>query len=459
MCLDDESDSEPAVESETGRGYRAWMRPGGVRLPTVATFCSALVATSVYVAVQGVALGAEGASFLLQIIDRESIVGQDARSFALAVRQSPVLVGVWLGETDTHRLTLLLGAGQLVLPALIWVGVVSLARSDMVVFSAVVLAASISWATTAMFSVGELAFAIPVAMLLAVLLWLPARWRNWHALLAVGAAALLTRSHEATLLLACLYGPWASLRAVRAQTRVERAACVVTASLGVVAVVAALREIERRRGDPSAENLTDSVIRLLPLEIYTLLVLAACLVALLFVSNLAPALRLGLLAVAEICGIASAYGLFATDGDAYSGRGGALLVATVCVLLLLTLWLRKASPAPGSAASGAGWTGVWVVVVVACIPLVAAVLRAERWGDNLMRFREAVTRHHGLVPVEEVVPGDRIVIRNGTSPVLSLIVRRTPEDAILLDRPGIPLPFPPREARSQLDDRYTWGRR
>lgn len=440
-----------------GPAYRTKVGATPVPRAAAAAFSAALVAAALYLTAQATSIAADGAYFLLRIIDDGSLHGQSTRSFALAVRQAPTLVGVWLGTTDTYLLAVLLGVGQLVLPALIWIAALLLARRDTVVFCSVLLTASICWATTALFSVGELSFAMPLALLVAVLLWLPAPWAARHAVAAAVAAFLLTRSHEASLFLAGVLVPWAGVRAYAAGGRLERIACGLVAVSGVATIAIAVPEIRRREDDPSAANLASSVVHLLPIEIYALLVVAVCVLVVSFVP-VGRAARLAAVGLGALGGVVALYGLFATRGDAYSGRGGALLVAWLCVVLLLGLWNgrrlgRSAGPvAPAPAA-------VWVCVAVACVPLAAVVLRAETWGDSLAAFRTAVVTREGLVPAASVVPSDSPVLWNATAPTLSLLVRSQPGDAILLDGEGILQPFPAARAREHLADRYTWRQR
>jgi hypothetical protein len=72
-------------------------------------------------------------------------------------------------------------------------------------------------------------------------------------------------------------------------------------------------------------------------------------------------------------------------------------------------------------------------------------------------FRTQVTEATGVVPVDLVLPPNkREVVWGWTSASLSLVVRNSPESGVLVDTKPSYVPFPPRQARKQIDDEYTW---
>ena len=70
-------------------------------------------------------------------------------------------------------LTLLLGVGQLVLPAIVWSLAIVLSRADRLVCAAVAMIAGLNAGATWFLSVSEIVLAVPLTTLVAVLLWQP----------------------------------------------------------------------------------------------------------------------------------------------------------------------------------------------------------------------------------------------------------------------------------------------
>ena len=421
-------------------------------------FGALLLAVAGFLTVRGLALYGDGSFYLVNIADAETVYGRTARLFVIAVRQAPTLVAVRAGVTDLHLLTVVLGVGQLVFPALVWLAALVLARRSAAAFAVVALAAGICTGTKALFNVGESSFAVPVALLVSVLLWQPAPWRLREGVLVIAASVVLVESHEVILFACGLNAVWAILRARRADARAERSAAFAVASLAVLTIVLAVAELVEKRDNPPARGLADAVLALRPLELYTMLVTAAALLVLIGGAP-GPRARLVLVSVGSPAALASLFGLFATDGDAYSARGGAALVGLIVASALLVAWLE-----PGGerfrlvddrlAATGA----LWCVVTVAALPLLALAARGERWADSLALFRAGVVARAGVVPVTDVLPeGRRQVLFDWTAMPLSLAVRDRPGAAILVDPAPTFVPFPPAEAHQHLRSQFVWN--
>ena len=161
-------------------------RTGGTRpvpIAVVGLVALLLLSTAVLMAARSLALSGDGSFYLVRLLGTEDVVGPDARVLANAVRQAPVLAALRLGLTDTYLLSLLLGVGQLVVPAAIWGAALLLTRARPLAFSAVAMTAGLCAGTTWFFSVGENVIAVPVTVLVGTLLWLPREWRWRHVAL------------------------------------------------------------------------------------------------------------------------------------------------------------------------------------------------------------------------------------------------------------------------------------
>ena len=78
--------------------------------------------------------------------------------------------------------------------------------------------------------------------------------------------------------------------------------------------------------------------------------------------------------------------------------------------------------------------------------------------ESLDAFRTAVNGSDGVVDVADALPADRrAVVWGWTASSLSLLLRGDASAGILVDRDPSFVPFPPAEARAQIEDEYTWG--
>jgi hypothetical protein len=86
----------------------------------VVATCLLLLATASVLALGSIALAGDGSYYLVRMIDTERVFGPELRVLGNAVRQVPVLIAVRAGITDTHVLSVVLGLGLLLIPAVAW---------------------------------------------------------------------------------------------------------------------------------------------------------------------------------------------------------------------------------------------------------------------------------------------------------------------------------------------------
>lgn len=425
-------------------------------LPLATSFI--LVATAWVVTVRHLALTADGSYFLVRVITDETVFGPPGRLFADAARQLPVLALVWSGTTNTTTLAVALGVGQLVLPALVWSAAMVVARQDRVVFVAVAGTAILCAGSTWLFSVSENVLAVPVTVLLAVLLWLP-RWGLSHLALACGCAFLLVSSYETTALTGIAFAAWAAMRGRATARSAERYACLFVLAANVASVVVAL--IGASGAGPGPSHASSFAYYLVSLEPWPVYLGFAGLAAIVTGLHLGGHPRAGR-ALAVVGGLALVLGVAYTEltiSAGYEARGG---TSAASFALLLYLWWRWQGTREGRERrlrAGAAWVAL-VPVPLALLVAVLVLDASRTWERDLDAFGEAVASNTGYVIADEVVPADRAgALWDWTAVYLSLVVRRDPDDAVLVDRRPSYVPFTPGGARASFPDEYTWGRR
>ena len=427
-----------------------------VRLPIALAACLLLLATASAMAVGAVSLTADGPYYLVRILGTDDLLTTNARLFGNALRQAPVLLAARSGLTETYALSVLLGVGQIVLPAVVWSVAVVLSRANLLAFAAVTMTAALSAGMTWLANVSESVLALPLTVLVAVLLWQPRPWRPGHAVLAVAASVVLVASYESALVTGAMLATWSVWRARASTAHSDRwggAAVAVTSALSMaVAVGGALTG----KGSTNAQSSLYFMASGDPWPFYVAFLSALLLLAALAVRN--DALRWTLLVLGGVATVLAVSGWTATPAVSFQARGGAAMAASLAVLFLWALWIRERLPSAHDTGRSGG--GAWLVVVP--VAFVAALTLASlggvaRWTCSVDAFRTEVDRATGIVPEDEVLPADRrLVVWDWTSSSLSLIVRREPGAGILVDRSPSWTPFPPATARTQLGDEYTW---
>lgn len=415
--------------------------------------CLSLVVAAVAMTLASLALAGDGSYYLVRLIATGDVFGTDQRYLGNIVRQSPVLLAIQAGVTNTHTLALLLGVGQLVFPALLWSLAVLRARADRVVFAAVALTAGICAGTTWFFSVSENVVAMPLAAVVAVCLWEPHEWSRRDAGIALAASIVLVASYETSMVTGLVLAAWGFMRFGRAASRLERAACTAVAALAVLSVLVAARGGWEQTYPTHSRSLLYFIVELEPWPLY--LSVAGLFLFVLGVGGwFAGPIRTALV-VAGTCALAIAVvGLQMTTTAAFAARGGA---AVAVFGLIALLWWRWARP-PEQRTLGQPSGRLLAVPVGFVVAILATNVWALRdWSSSLATFRGEVEIARGVVSAEDVIPRDRqSVLWNWTAPSLSLIVRADSAAGILVDPSPSFVPFTPESGRSQLPDRYAW---
>ena len=421
----------------------------------VLAMCALLVGGALAMATQSLALAADGSWQLLQVLQSGDAFGLDARIIGAWARQGPVVVATRAGVTDTHLLTLLFGAGQLLVPALAWSLAILLSRPNRLACAAVTLTAGLCAGATWAFSVLEGVVAVPLTVLVAVLLWRPQTWRRRDVALAVLASVVLVASYETALATGVFLAVWAGWRAFRAQVALERYGCATVAALSATSVVVAAVGTQRGSNPTNSQSIAYFVVSLEPWPFYLALLGIVTVIA-----GLGPWLAgtPRLLALGAGCGAlaVSLAGFDAGIVTAFQARGGTALAALLLMAFLFWSWARRDDAGERLTPSAARLLVAIPVVFVAALA-VANVPFIRSWSSSLDAFRTEVGQRQGIVvDVEALPPDERDVLWSWTSSSLSLIVRPRPDAAILVNRDPPIVPFPPQAARDELDDAFTW---
>jgi len=442
-----------------------------VPVVVVASVCLLLLATASIMALNSLSLAGDGSFYLLRVLGTEHVFGPDARVLGNAVRQAPVLLAVRLGLTDTHLLAVLLGVGQLVVPAAVWSVALALSRAQSLAFSAVAITAGICAGTTWFFSVSENVLSIPLTVLVAVLLWQPQRWRWGHVALASAVSTVLVASYETAALTGSVLAVWATWRAASSRSRLERFGGAIVALLSSVSAIHGAAWMVAARGEANAQSLLLDMLTVNPWGLYVALASGFVLIYALtrradgrlrWISYAAGALGA---AVTTVRLVMTSHNVFEASFDAYAARGGAVLAAFVLELFLFVLWSRSRSPAsvPVSSEAPVGhgdrrWPLLVPVLFVAAM-VFADVQALGRWSTSLDDFRAEVDTAVGVVSIDDALPPDRQqAVWGWTGSSLSLIVRGNASAGVLVNTRPTYDPFPPSSAREQLADKYTWRR-
>ena len=422
----------------------------------VAAVCALLVGGALVLAWQALALAADGSFYLVQVAGTESLFGPDSRVLANLVRQAPVLLAVVAGVTDTHLLAILLGVGQLVVPAIVWSLAVALSRSDRIVFGAVAMTAAVCAGATWYFSVSESTLAVPLTVLAGVLLWRPESWGWFSAGVAVVVGAVLVASYETGVLTGAVLAVWSGWRATQAAGRLELVGCASLAALSVASFVVALVGTRTGVNPTSSQSMLYFVVSLEPWQFYLLLAgIVSVVAALGWLGGPLKwaALTLGLCALA--LGIVA---LEPSPVTAFASRGGAAVAAFVLVVFLCWRWAKSSIDSDSGRQELSQRLLVAIPVAVVAAAVIANIIALRDWSRSLDAFRDQVNSTSGAVdPIEVLPPDRREVLWGWTSSSLSLLVRSRPDAGVLVDSNPSFVPFPPTEAHTQLGDEYRWG--
>lgn len=398
------------------------------------------------------ALAGDGAYILVRLVGSGEVFATDQRVLGSLVRQAPALVGVHAGLTDMHALTLLLGAGQLVVPALIWSAAVLAARTNGLVWMIVSITAGICAGTTWFFSVSESVMGTSLTALVGTLLWRP-DWGARHMVGALGASVLLVASYETAMVTGLVLASWAGLRARHAERGAERYACAGVCVLSGLSVLVAVRGAWESTYPTHSRSLLYFIVELQPLALY-LSLLGLLILVWAAVSTRAARVRTAALGIGVATLTVAVAILEMSTAVAFAARGGAAVAVFVLLALLWWLWTTR-----GGAAESLPRALLAVPVLFVAAMLAVNVQALAGWSESVSAFRSQVNAAPGVVDVTTVLPAERRdVLWNWTASSLSLILRERPDAGVLVDRRPSYVPFPPDVARDQIADEYVWSR-
>jgi len=424
--------------------------------------CGLLVGAACLMASQSLALAADGSFQLVRVLATEDVWGLDERILGAWAHQVAVVIAVRAGVTDTQILSILLGVGHFLVPAIAWSLAILLSRADRLVCIAVAMIAGLSSGATWFISVNEVVLAAPFTVVVAVLLWQPRAW-GWHdVVLAVATSAVLVACYETAVLTGSVLAFWAAWRAIRAGTLPERLGCATVAALSVVSVTVASGGSSAGANPTHSQSFLYYLVSFEPWPFYVALAGIAT-----FVAALGPWLVVTARRVALAFGsLALIVAVGGFEPNAFTGlqvRGGVAVAALAIEVFLFWRWIRerermgeRLDREPRGSRAVAGVLAAVPVVFVASM-LAVSLQPLRSWSRSLDAFRVEVDRSQGVVEAVSVLPESRRAVLWGwTSSSLSLLVRGNAEAGILVDRNPSIVPFPPHEAREQLADEYVW---
>ena len=430
------------------------MQPGAMPRSAVVIACVLLVGMSIAMAVQAVALAADGAFELVLILESGDFYATQARMFGAYVHQGPVLVARHAGVTDTHVLAVLFGVGQVVVPAVLWSLAIVLTRRDRLVCAAVTLVAALCTTATWLAAVSPIVLIVPLTIVVAVVLWLPRTWRTRDLVLAIACCVVLLATYETALITGALLTAWALWRRHHATEWLERHGCIAVAALSTLSVLVAVEGTRSGRNPTHSQSFLYFLVSLEPWPFYVALAGIAAVIAALG-PWLSPILRRIALGAGTGALAVAAIGVRSSTVTAFEARSGVAFAGLVLALFLLWRWIDGRPLTTGMRHGPALLVAIPVAVTAALV--VASVRPLVEWSRSVDSFRESIENTSGVTDVTHVLPpARRQVLFDWTSTSLSLLLRSRPDAAILVDPSPAYVPFPPIEAREQLSDDYVW---
>jgi hypothetical protein len=423
----------------------------------VAGVCLLLIVTASVMTAAAAVLTADGPFNLIRIIATDDVFAPNARYLGSLVRQAPTLAGIRVGVKDTYWLSVLLGTGYLVIPAVVWSVALVLSADDAVAFTAVAVTAGITAVSTWFCSVSESVLALALTGLVAVLLARTQHW-GWGTLaVACTASVVLIASYETAIATSAILALWAFMRVRAAVRRSERVGCTFVALASLAAIFVGVSGSFSGQNSSNSRSFAYFVVSLEPGEVYVMLACGAALVGATLIANRRGR---GLLLTLGLAGTLLAAATFEpTPSAAYAARGAAVIGVLGLQCFLMARWVRRRAPrAPAATERPYRWELAAPVVFVT-VMCAANLVALRTWSSDLNVFRARVATASGRVYVDDVLPaGHRRAVWGWTGTSLSLVVRTNSNDGVLVDRNPSYVPFPPKLTRSQIPDAYTWGR-
>ncbi len=417
----------------------------------------------------------DGSSFLVNIVDLGTFHDfYPARAHVGWLTQTPVLLAIKVGVTDTKLLAMIQSAALFALPAGLYSLALARVRADAVLLAIVVVIIAVVYLPTSFFIIGEYNTTYAgVTAAIAVALTAEGRgWRDGAILCALGVLCLA--SYEATIYLGPLTAAailWTIGR--RATDRHARllGGIAALAFLGG-AVVSGVTVAEYWRHSHFVEvrgavlDFWQNLQFIIPLAGLAFIAVL-CLVRPPWLNGRGPLAVIGI--VAFLLAVTPWLRLLNADSSLsppaqYLARtaAGGLLVVLLIVMWVHVAWRRNPpallanlrQPALGRRLA----TAAFALVLCAAIPDIALT---RLWTDYLDYFRGLIVGRTGLVSARELPMGvwpQQLFRQEWTYPALSAILRSAPGQAVvLIDKDfSINPPFDPRCGTVPRLEGFTW---
>ena len=417
----------------------------------------AIVALAALSVIAAKALLADGPYYMLGILENDRYLDFDrARSFAMIITQTPVVVAIRMGERDVITLIYLFSLGLIGIPALLWTVALAIQwRSS--VFWILAIGFCVTQLTSGFCSISEynLAYAL-TAFCFSVMLRPSLGLAAGFAL--VLAACVLMRAYESTAYLGPLLAVIAGDRIRNCMGRASRAeigSLAIALVLFAAGAAIAAWSITHPRDPANLANAADmSWLRSSWQLAFTALVVAICVC----VGSCPPRARAVLAAIAIAASVAYAItpAMWSSAEMNYRSRtvSGLMLFA-----ILAVAWWRHRSQRAVHAAPESAMPALALMLFAALS--VPAFVNTWRFGAWLKSFERVALARTDWIPIDQTPAG-----REGgylasypwgwTSPSLSIVLRAN-SDGGLLNSPAYSGwdPFDPRKLPANPLRAYT----
>lgn len=374
------------------------------------------------------ALHADGSYAMLGILTNSGYWDIDfARSFAMRITQTPVVLAIRLGERDVITLIYAFSLGLIGVPAVLWAGALALQwRSGL--FWVLVAAFCATHLTSGFCSIGEYNTAYALTAFCFALMCRRRIGILSSAALVIAAVAL-TRAYESTAFLGPLLAVVALERAWRAapgSSRMERVSLWAALVLFLLGAAIATRSILRPRDPGNLSNAAQFEWLLTNAHAMVILLVLGLFVV---TATVPPRVRPWLVAVgvAACAAYALSVPLWNSPDRAYASR---TLSGLVLCGLLAVEWYRSRRGEARDSPCPAPRVALAIAMFVALS--VPAFVHTYRFGVWLKRYEQVAVTTTSWVPIDSTDAGRAGGYHWGwTSPSLSIVLRANIDGGLL----------------------------
>ncbi|HYC36887.1 MAG TPA: hypothetical protein VEC19_10725 [Usitatibacter sp.] len=407
--------------------------PGfGVAAAAVAAWGAALA----YSTLAGRVMYGDGAWYVLvHLITPHRFNDYDfQRSFASFVSQAPMLFGQRAGLESASAYVMLYSFGALVIPAMLMMAALVLARRQPVLFAANVVGIAIyGFGTNFINTEANLLFGLVWLAATILALDRPAPLLRGFVLPVVSFGLL--RTYEGMLLVGPFLALWAAIASTRAADVGERLGLLVAAFLFALGAVIGLGGFLSPRDASNASSFLGSALRYLGHPHAFLMASAFFALAAVVVrggARIGCAVVSALLGAAFVAGIARLSGFYGFDVY-YHNRSFMVLALPLLVAALLAAWYLRPH---WLAMRGAG-EGYAVLLVPIFFAVSGDMLGTHRWARYVDAFCQVLERPG--TPHERIQALKSADVRTAwpwTHPTMSLLLRDRGSGAMVVNDPG-----------------------